>query len=386
MEKYRTQRGQVLPLVAILIFVLLGFAALAVDVGYNRYEKRVTQSAADSAALAGAIELLSGSANATASAKHDASKNGFTDNTSGGTCTVCVTVNIPPASGAYTGDSTAVEAIVSAPHPSFFGHALGSSNVTISARAVARLRSDDNGCFFALDPSANTNMNKSTLSAPGCSIFINGSANLNGVTSTGSIYIAGSVGGNPPAYTQLTSPVSDPCLQIPGCAYLTANAPSTSGCVAGHFSDGQFANPGCYSSWASSGTVTLNAGLYIINGSMSIGQGTLKGSGVTLYFTSNANPVNFNKGALKFAAPTIGNYANVAVYGATVPNANANFNQANVDVTGVFYMPKICANFNKNDATYVLFIVACGNMNKNSLSFSAPPSGGSYIKTPVLAE
>lgn len=385
MRKY--ERGQVLPLVAILIFVLLGFAALAVDVGYNRYAKRIEQSAADSAALAGAMEKLTGSTNATASAKHDASKNGFTDSTpSGSTCTgtTCIDVNIPPASGSYTGDSTAVEVIVHKQFPTFFGRVFGSSSNTITSRAVARLRSDNNGCFFALDPAQNTNVNKSTINAPGCTIFVNGSANFNGVTTTASIDVAGDVGGNAPTYTQLSGPVSDPCLSIPGCAYLTANPPSASGCVPLSAS-ATTAAPGCYSSFQPSGNVSLSPGLYIINGPMTI-NGTLSGSGVTLYFTSAANPIDASKGTLTFSAPTSGNYLNVAVYGAAVPNASANFNKANVNITGVFYMPNLCANFNKNTASYVVFIVACGNMNKNDLEMQAPPNGGSYIETPVLAE
>lgn len=56
MFKYlnKDESGQSLVLVAIMMAVLLGFGALAVDVGYMTYQKSELQNAADAAALAGA--------------------------------------------------------------------------------------------------------------------------------------------------------------------------------------------------------------------------------------------------------------------------------------------------------------------------------------------
>lgn len=53
----RSERGQVLPLVAGLIVVLLGMTALAVDIGGFVAHRRSLQNAADAMALAGAQEL-----------------------------------------------------------------------------------------------------------------------------------------------------------------------------------------------------------------------------------------------------------------------------------------------------------------------------------------
>lgn len=56
MFKYiRNESGQTMVLVALMIFVLLGFGALAIDVGAMTYQRSNLQNAADSAALAGAI-------------------------------------------------------------------------------------------------------------------------------------------------------------------------------------------------------------------------------------------------------------------------------------------------------------------------------------------
>ena len=53
----RYERGQALPLVAISMLVVLGLSSLAIDVGSWRYQQRRAQTAADSAAMAGAVQL-----------------------------------------------------------------------------------------------------------------------------------------------------------------------------------------------------------------------------------------------------------------------------------------------------------------------------------------
>lgn len=51
------QRGAVLVLVTLLVIALLGFAALAVDIGHMAVVKNELQNAADAGALAGAAQL-----------------------------------------------------------------------------------------------------------------------------------------------------------------------------------------------------------------------------------------------------------------------------------------------------------------------------------------
>ncbi len=52
-----SQRGQVLPIFALMSFFLVGVSALAVDYGLLTNQHRGLQEAADSAALAGASQL-----------------------------------------------------------------------------------------------------------------------------------------------------------------------------------------------------------------------------------------------------------------------------------------------------------------------------------------
>ena len=50
----RNQAGQVLVTTALGLVMLLGFAGLAVDMGVMRYQRRLQQTAADGAGIAGA--------------------------------------------------------------------------------------------------------------------------------------------------------------------------------------------------------------------------------------------------------------------------------------------------------------------------------------------
>lgn len=61
---HRSQRGQVLPLFALFLVVLLGFAALSIDVSGALSARRSYRSAADAAALAGAQDLQKGTGRA----------------------------------------------------------------------------------------------------------------------------------------------------------------------------------------------------------------------------------------------------------------------------------------------------------------------------------
>ncbi len=59
---HRRQRGQAIVLVALILAILLGMAALAIDINNAMSERRALQGAADSAALAGARSAAQGTA------------------------------------------------------------------------------------------------------------------------------------------------------------------------------------------------------------------------------------------------------------------------------------------------------------------------------------
>src|SRR5438552_2820179 len=75
--KFKKQSGQVLIGAAVAMVVLAGFAGLAIDMGALRHQKRLQQSAADGAAIAGASNLTyTGWSTA---AQNASSQNGFPD-------------------------------------------------------------------------------------------------------------------------------------------------------------------------------------------------------------------------------------------------------------------------------------------------------------------
>ena len=113
----KDESGQVVIFTVLCMTVLLGLVAFAADVGTLLYAKRTIQSAADSAAIAGAAEINYYTIDKTtvaASAQKSAKSNGFTNGSGGAT----VTVNyLPgPATGPYAGNPAYVEVIVSRPN------------------------------------------------------------------------------------------------------------------------------------------------------------------------------------------------------------------------------------------------------------------------------
>jgi hypothetical protein len=148
------ERGFVGITTALVITGMLAFTGLAFDVGYLQWSKMGAQAAADAAAMGGLRELELGHTTTIATAGlNDASLNGFTT----GVANTTVTINNPPLSGSYQGNSSAVEAIVSRTVPTFFMMIVGTNSAQISARAVAQTTSSSGsigGCIFALDPTA----------------------------------------------------------------------------------------------------------------------------------------------------------------------------------------------------------------------------------------
>jgi hypothetical protein len=374
---HECERGQVIPIVALALVVLLAAAAMAVDVGYLRYMQRVQQSAADSAALAGASELAYPAANdVTTAAKADAGANGFTDDGSN----IIVTVNHPPATGPYAGNAGAVEAIVSAKHGMFFERVLGVAAKFITTRAVAVLGNANTAgnCIYALNN--DIDMNSATINAPTCGIISNGNMNLNSDTITaasigaaGPISVASST--FPEASPATAIAATDPCPTIAGCAYLTANPPDMSSCLASNLSLNSWTgtlNPGvyCQSVNMNSSNVTFQPGLYVFTNGLSANSTTMTGNGVTFYVAAssfNANSCTFN-----LTAPASGNNAGILLFQPAANSSSANLNSSGgTGVQGAIYMPKGTLTTNSTFDTWLLIVAGIIHMNSSSVTVPA---------------
>jgi Flp pilus assembly protein TadG len=145
----RSESGQVLVLVTLSLFVLIGFIALAVDIGYLYNVRRRMQTAADAAAIAGSNALQgSNSSNYQQAARDVASFNGFTNGTNNVTVTVGAPASPPnPSSGSY------VEVDIAQAVPTYFLGVVGYSTMNVSAHAVSGTINSP-ACVYALDPSA----------------------------------------------------------------------------------------------------------------------------------------------------------------------------------------------------------------------------------------
>ncbi len=395
--KYLGQRGQVLPLIAAMLGMLMGFGGIAVDVGYLKYEQQAQQNATDAAALGGAQQLVrsscSNSAAAIAGANADAASNAFPN---GGN--IGVTPNSPPSSGAFSGNNCAISVNITTSHvTTYFSRLLGyPGGMTVTTHATAVVSANSASCIYILSPTVSTNINGANIQAPGCAIAINDTANFNGST-VKSPFIG--YAGNPPNENGATFPqaspapmlpVADPCPEMPGCAYLTANPPSTSNCQQfnGNGYNGAL-QPGCYSNLNLNGAhVTMN-GLYVLTGSTNFNGATMTGSNVTFYVASGASAPNFNGVSnATLSPPATGNDSGVLYY--QVPNNtnSPNFNGVGVNFSGLLYCPGATSvNFNGAKGNYLVLVFGAVNYNGSATwDFATPAPGQSITKQAVLAE
>jgi len=120
-----SDRGQATVLTLVFLVVLLGMAALVLDLGSWYRADRSAQSTADAAALAGAQALPENAAQAMTLASQYAAKNGGLG--SGGTTLSSKIVS-----------NDTIKVTVKRPAPGFFSKLFGVKSVTVGASAVAR--------------------------------------------------------------------------------------------------------------------------------------------------------------------------------------------------------------------------------------------------------
>lgn len=144
----RQERGQILIITAVGMVVLLGVAALVVDLGMSWMLRRQEQNAADPGAIA-AARWLKDPATGLASLNPGemyadacvyAQMNGFFESDPGCAAAAAVgdlQVKSPPISGDYSGRPGYVQVILRSTHPSFFARIFGQSEATVTTAAVA---------------------------------------------------------------------------------------------------------------------------------------------------------------------------------------------------------------------------------------------------------
>jgi hypothetical protein len=270
----RNEAGYAMVMVALSIFALLGILGLAIDLGYFRYVKRQLQTAADAAALAGAMDLTYGTWST--AGKAASSENGFADTVNG----VTVTINNPPQNGPFAGSSypTYVEAIVKQTTvPTFFSKIFGVNNVTLSASSVA---AGGINCIYGLDTLSGGALSL-TFSVVNSNCGVVDNANLTGLFGAlcaPSIQLVGSnnivVGGTCTSGfraakpVKITTPAPDPLANLPAPAILLPppTCPPTGNPGPNIVTSGTVSQTPVYCGGTqiknATGTVTVNPGTY----------------------------------------------------------------------------------------------------------------------------
>jgi hypothetical protein len=206
------------------------------------------------------------------------------------------------------------------------------------------------GCIYTLGASGpDISMSgAAALAAPGCKIFDDSASSDAAMTSGSarmtaeSISIVGKYSGSPHSYsptpTTGAASVGDPLADVPEPTIPTS-------CVANpHFSgpSAHVLSPGCYYglSVSGGGNLTLEPGLYVIDGSISLsGSGTVSGTGVTFY-TTGATLVSGTR-ALAVSAPTSGTYNGLLFFQSRSDYREMSFSGSDgSDVQGIIYAPK----------------------------------------------
>jgi hypothetical protein len=400
---------------ALAMVVLAGFAGLAMDMGTLRYQKRLQQTAADAAAIAGASNIGFVSGGITAAGQNAAIANGFTDASGNtmNTCTasgaavgtVCVQVLPGPTVGPHAGNANYVEAFVSVVQPTYFMTLFGVNSETVTARAVATNTSGaagpGPGCLYTLGaPIASiegVNINgNATLNAPTCGIVDNGNYNSKGnslIVNASTFGVVGNANVNSSGGT-VTCTQSPSSCPTPGMApspdpelgKLTPPcSPCTGGTAISISGNGGFSgtgvtyanntytiSPGTYTSISISGTgggnnVVFSPGLYIIDGTgagagITIpGNSTITGDGVTFYFTGTSTMNMTGEPSIQLTAPgTSGQYPNMLFYQDPADTSGPSFGgTSGSNYNGILYFPTAQVTFyGTNNSVNVAITIA----------------------------
>lgn len=355
---WRDRRGNYAVIAALMSPVLIGSAGLATEGGLWFYVHQTLQGAADSAALSAAtLYSLNTSQSLDAQAQSVVAGYGYVAGNSGTT----ITVNRPPATGAYAGNTQAIEVVVTTQQARMLSSIFSTGMVTLTGRAVALPGNNGLGCVLALNAIASgdvTSKGNSGINLNQCSVYDDSnssSALVNGGSATISalsVNVVGQISGGSGITTTQgvnvgTSPAADP--------YADVVMPTAGACTAKNLSikNTVTLNPGTYCNGIqlnAGAVVTLNPGIYIMDcGSLQMSGGaTMTGTGVTIVFTcssgSNYASATINGGAtLAITAPTTGPTAGIAIFGdRNMPTSTTfKFDGGDTQVLGgAVYVPK----------------------------------------------
>jgi hypothetical protein len=375
---FRDQSGTIAIMTALTLPLLIGFAALGVEVTEWYAEARSIEAAADNAALSAAVAYAQGNKEGyTQEATAVAGTNGFVNGANG----VMVNVYKPPTSGSHQGNNSAIQVNISAPITPLLA-AMFISGFNVNGNGVAIItppNTGGNGCVLALDSAGvtgSTRTGNTNINLVNCSFDVNATSATASLVMTGSATLnAGQVnlggGYNLSGSATLTAtngvnmfqpPIKDP--------YAGRQIPSFSGCnqtkLAIHHTPAAPLQPGVYCGGIdiTGGTVTLSPGIYILNqGDLTLnGNASIVGTGgVTIILTTSSTDfstvgnVVINGGStVDLVAPTTGPTAGIAIWqdGRAPDSGSDKINGGSTfSITGAIYLPSESVTYTGGSAT-----------------------------------
>ncbi|HEU4399914.1 MAG TPA: pilus assembly protein TadG-related protein [Actinomycetota bacterium] len=430
------ERGSVAVLVALALTVLLGLAALAVDVGLSWAVRAEAQTAADAAALAGASGLPAGPAGAVAAVRQylDANVPGLADRPAdpnwplNGTDddgeVVCWTLpGSPPAPGAGCPPGSNALQVTTPPISVRYAFAsvLGPAAHPIRALAAATagplaavpglscglcLLDPLHGAALAVAGSGDVVVEGAGITVdsihPEAAILsASGNVLADQTGIVGGVSLTGSGEFVPPATTGVP-PAPDPLATLPTPDALPAPPPCCFGRVT--VTTDRTLTPGVYQSITvtDDATLTLDPGVYVLTelpGLAVLGTASVQGTGITLYLTCNDYPQQcdgFGAGLTltsnaRYAAtaPTTGPYAALDVFsdrGNATPLLLAT--TADTTPTGTIYAKNarlVLASRGDLRTTHPLVLARLTTLSTGSVRVTiAPPTPATAPSHPVL--
>jgi Flp pilus assembly protein TadG len=426
----RDDSGQtLLPFAIFMGIVGLGLLAFAVDVGYFFHERRMAQSAADAAAIAYAEEQAAGdSSNAQSAANAAAALNGFNPSATVNPATVTPTTL---SSGNYSSSASGApsdwyQVTVSQSVPSFFmgGFNRSFGTVTISASATASGGQSSPTCVCLEGTSGmDLNMsNNSKVNAQSCGVTVDSSSN-NAIGIVGSASLcASSVAAIASSWDNSGNINNDGSVcssagivqgLASGCAPPLPTAPTVPTCVSdptggawGTYTVGPTSGGTvCYTSLAvgaNGATVTLNPGVYVINGgelhfeSGANNASNQGGNGVFFYLENGASLVIDNGANVNLVsggaaengggtAPSVGSsgaYNGILFYQATSDTSNFSVQGgSSMYLNGAIYTPGAAITLGNGSGSTVMADIVAKTMTTNgggTLTVSPNANLGTY--------
>ncbi len=354
---WKDRAGGVFVFFAIAAPVLIGIVGASIDIGLWYANKRLVQSAVDSAALAGALELRRTDETAAAAIHAD----------------VETAVNLDAAINGYsagngdtivvdTSNSPRVAVTISRPTPGLLSQVVFNEQTDVAARAVAQADINDS-CIWSLSPSGTgVSVSGSAQVDLGCGVIAN-SSDSDGIDENGTgcltateIKVVGGTSGdciNPTAGTGI-NPVDDPLAALQGppgpypCDYTNVTVSNASQSPL---------QPGTYCGFLrinTSAPIVFDPGLYILDraGFTINGSANVTGTDVSFYLTANGNvsdDITFSGGAtVVLSAPSDGPLPGILFYQDRNTTANITHSLtggANMQLNGIIYFPTVDMKF-----------------------------------------